>query len=279
MKRVLLSVLLVLTPVLTRAAESETLPERTLRQIVEKQRQLLEDAEKQGESLDPEALRTQAQSIVHEYDRLISQNPRFAAGFAAYGYFLQKVGMDRESLAMLLKANQLDPEIPLVKNQIGNHLAETGKPIDAAKYYLAAIKLEPKEPLYHFQLGNLLALARDAFLKSGEWTRDALDHSMHNAFKQATELAPDRFEYAYRFAESYYDLASPDWNAALEAWMNLEARGESELEKQTMRLHQANVLIKMGKLTEARSRMDRVTAPELQGQKQRLEPLLVEKKG
>ncbi len=274
MKRVLLTLLLALAPLDLPAAQSESLPERTLRQIVEKQKQLLEDAEKQGDSLDPEALRTQAQSIVHEYDRLTAQNPRFAAGFAAYGYFLQKVGMDRESLAMLLKANQLDPEIPLVKNQIGNHLAESGKPIDAAKYYLAAIKLEPREPLYHFQLGNLLALGRDAFLKSGEWTRDSLDHSMHGAFKQATELAPDRFEYAYRFAESYYELANPDWNAALEAWMTLEARGETELEKQTMRLHQANVLIKQGKLTEAKLRMDRVTEPALQGQKQRLEPLL-----
>lgn len=271
MKRLLLTVLL-LAASLTYVAgeESESLPERTLRQIVERQKQILANAEKQGDNLDEDSFQTQAQSIVHEYDRLLAGSPTFAAGYAAYGYFLGKVGMQRESIAMLLKANQFDPNIPLVKNQIGNYLAETGKPIDAARYFLAAIKLAPNEPLYHYQLGTLLAEGRDVFLKSGEWTRDALDHAMHEAFKRAAELAPDRVEFGYRFAESFYDLQSPNWNEALKVWSTLEEKAQSPIERQTMRLHAANILIKTGKADHAKALLDSVDEPKLQGQKQKL---------
>lgn len=252
------------------AAESETLSERTLKQIVEREKQLFAEAEKQGDKLDEDAFHAQAQSIAHDYDRLIADNQNFAEAYAAYGYFMGKVGMDKEGLAMLLKANQIDENIPFVKNQIGNYLAEHGKPIDAAQYYLAAIKLAPKEPLYHYQLGRLLREGRDIFLKSGEWNRAALDHATHDAFRKATELAPDRFEYAYDYGMSFYDLETPDWDGALKVWGALEEKAETPIERQTMRLHAANVLIKMGKLDHAKALLDTVDVPELQGQKQKL---------
>ncbi len=267
MKRAFLSLLLLLACHGLTAAESETMPERSLRQIVERQKQVLAEAEKQGESLDEEALRTQAQSIAHDYDRLLAQSPNFAAAYASYGYFLGKVGMQKESIGMLLKANQLDPDIPLVKNQIGNYLAETGKPIDAAQYFLAAIKLAPNEPLYHYQLGRLLTVGRDAFLKSGEWTRAALDHAMQNAFRRASELAPDNFDYAYAYAMSFYDLENPNWEEALKRWGALEEKANTPIERQTMRLHAANVFVKMDKLDHAKALLDTIDVPELQAQK------------
>ena len=259
-----------------RAAESETLAERTLRQIVERQRTLLADAAKQGDKLDEEGLRAQLQAVSHDYERLLQDNPKFAAAYTAYGYMLGKIGMKKESVAMLLKANQLDPDIPLVKNQIGNYLAEEGKPLEAAPYYLAAIKLEPDEPLYHYQLGTLLTVARDDFLKSGEWTRSALDRAMHHAFERAAELAPDRFEFAYRYAESFYDLDSPDWDGALKAWAALEEKAPTAVERQTMRLHAANVLVKQGRPDHARALLDSVDEPSLQARKQKLVAQLAE---
>jgi tetratricopeptide (TPR) repeat protein len=250
------------------------LAERTLRQIVERQKDILANAAAQGDKLDESSLREQAQSIVHDYDRLIASSPNFAAAYAAYGYFLDKVGMQRESIGMLLKANQLDPDIPLVKNQIGNYLAETGKPIEAAQYFLAAIKLEPKEPLYHYQLGRLLTVGRDAFLKSGEWTRAGLDNSLYHAFKEAHDLAPDKFEYGYAYAQCFYDLENPNWDEALQAWAAMEEKAQTPLERQTMRLHAANVLIKQHKLDHAKALLDSVTEPDLQIQKQKLLPEL-----
>ena len=269
-------VLLLLAPPMAHAAESETLAERTLRQIVERQRTLLDDAAKQSDKFDEESLRAQLQSVSHDYERLLQDNPKFAAGYAAYGYLLGKVGMRKESVAMLLKANQLDSDIPLVKNQLGNYLAEEGKPLEAAPYFLVAIKLEPDEPLYHYQLGTLLTVARDDFLKSGEWTRASLDRAMHYAFQRAAELAPDRFEFAYRYAESFYDLETPDWDGALKAWADLEEKAPTAVERQTMRLHAANILLKLGKRDHARALLATVDEPALQAQKQKLVAQLAE---
>ncbi|MEO5959749.1 MAG: hypothetical protein ABIR80_11560 [Opitutaceae bacterium] len=258
------------------AAESESMADRTLRRTVERQKELLANAAKQGDNLDEATFRTQVQSLVHDYELLLRENPKFATGYAAYGYLLGKVGQRKEAAAMLLKANQLDSDIPLVKNQLGNYLAEEGKPVEAAQYFLAAIKLEPQEPLYHYQLATLLAEARDDFLKSGEWTRKTIDDAVHHSFQRAAELAPDRFEFAYRFAESFYDLEKPDWDAALKAWGDLEERAPTPIERQTMRLHAANICLKLGKREHARVLLDTVDEPKLQGQKQKLVAQLAE---
>jgi tetratricopeptide (TPR) repeat protein len=276
MKRVLIFSIALLTGVLARAAESETLAERTLRQIVERQKTILAEAAKQGDKVDEEGLRAQLQEVSHDYERLLQDNPKFAAAYAAYGYMLGKIGMKKESVALLLKANQFDPDIPLVKNQIGNYLAEEGKPLEAAPYFLAAIKLEPNEPLYHYQLGTLLNVARDDFIKSGEWTRVALDRAMLHAFQRAAELAPDRFEFAYRYAESFYDLETPQWDEALKAWAALEEKAPTPVERQTMRLHAANILIKSGKPDHARALLETIDEPALAGQKQKLVAQLAE---
>ena len=190
------------------AAESESLAERTLKSIAERQKAIFAEAAKEGNDLDESSFKQKLQTLVHDYELLLRNNPKYAEAYAAYGFLLSKVDMRKEAAAMLLKANQLDPDIAVVKNQVGNLLAEDGKPLQAAPYFIAAIKLEPNEPLYHYQLGTLLAEARDDFLKANasEWTRASLDAAMHNAFKRATELAPDRFEFAYRYAESFYDL-------------------------------------------------------------------------
>jgi tetratricopeptide (TPR) repeat protein len=256
------------------AAESETMAERNLRRIVETQKALLADAAKQGDKLDESNFKQQVQMLTHDYELLLRNNPSYAAAYAAYGYLLGKIGMRKEATSMLLKANLLDPDMALVKNQLGNALAEEGRPLQAAPYFIAAIKLEPNEPLYHYQLGTVLAEAREEFLKTGEWTRATLDAAMHHAFQRAAELAPERFEFAYRYAESFYDLEKPDWDAALKAWSALEDKAQTPIERQTMRLHAANICIKSGRLDHARALLETVDDPKLKVQKDRLLPQL-----
>lgn len=250
--------------------QTETMPERTLKQIAERQNTLLEDAARQGKQLDEEGLRSQLQDLCHDYELLLRDSPKFAPGYAAYGYLLSKVGMDKEALGVLQKADRLDPNIPLVKNQIGNCLAETGRPLEAVAYFLAAIRLDPKEPLYHYQLGTLLHEAGPDFIRSGEWTRDSVEHAMHEAFRRAAELAPERIEFTYRYAESFYDVRDPDWDEALKLWSRLEEQAQTPVERETMRLQAANVLIRQGKLDHARALLAAVTLPALDAQKQKL---------
>ena len=251
-------------------AESETLPERGLKKIIERERTLLAGAAKQGDELDPEAFRVQAQEVCHEYELLLHDSPNYALAYADYGHLLYKLGMGKEAVGMMLKADQLDPNIPLVKNQIGDYLAEQDKPLEAVNYFLAAIKLAPNEPLYHYQLGQLLYTARADFIKSGDWTREQVDEGMHKAFRRAAELAPDRIEFTFRYAESFNDLEKPDWDGALKAWAALEEKAATQFDRETMRLEAANVLIKQGKFASARLLLATVAEPALAGQKQKL---------
>ena len=253
-----------------RAADPESLADRTLKQLVERQKDLLAEEAKKSPGFDADNFQNQMQLVCQGYEVLLRDNPNYAPGYAAYGYLLGKIGQRKASIAILLRANKLDPDVALVKNQIGNFLAEEGHPREALPYYLAAIKLEPKEPLYHYQLGTLLYVAHDDFVKSGEWTADALSHTMQEAFRQAAQLAPDRIEFTYRYAESFYDMDNPDWDAALKAWNALEAKAPTDIERQTMRLHVVNVLLKQGKSDHARVLLDTVTEPALQPQKQKL---------
>src|SRR3954470_13833927 len=249
---------------------AQTMAEKTLKEIVARQRDILARADKEGENLDVAGLRGDLQGVLNSYDVLIQKSPDFAPAYVAYGMLLGRVGMTREAVGILLKANKIDADIPVVKNEIGRFLAEDGKLVEALPWIMSAIDLEPKEPLYHYHLGKLLTEGRDEFIKTGQFTRPALDKAMLQAFLRAAELAPTNFAYAYRAAEAYYDLEAPQWDEALALWRKLDAGVETPVEHQTLRLHQANVLIKQGKPAEARALIDTVTELTLAKQKQTL---------
>jgi tetratricopeptide (TPR) repeat protein len=245
--------------------------QRELQGIITRQQKLLaRAAATDEENIDADDFKQKVQDICYEYDDYIKKHPDIAAAYAAYGMLLGKIDMRRQALSMLLKANNLDQGQPLVKNQLGNYLAEDGHPLEALSYFLAAIKLDPKEPLYHYQVGMLLNEAKDEFLKSPEWTRDSIEHSMHKAFQNAAELAPDRIEFTYRYCESFYDLQNPNWDEALKAWSALEERAKPGVEKETIRLHRANILIKQKKMDQARILLATVAEGMLMKQKEKL---------
>lgn len=243
-----------------------------LRGIVARQRETLAAAKAKTDASELEDLRPRLQRVIDDYERLLTKHPDFAAGWAAYGLYLcdPLVEERKAALALLLKANALDGELPVVKNQIGVILAEDGRAIDALNYFLAASDLAPTEPLYHFQIGLILSEGRADFLKSKAWTAATVDKSMLDAFARAVALAPDRTDFAYRAAESYYDLAEPRWEEAYRAWTALEERLSGRLETQTVRLHRARVLWKEGLAGDARELLATVDAPELTAQKAKL---------
>ncbi|MBI5382098.1 MAG: hypothetical protein HZA31_09385 [Opitutae bacterium] len=253
-------------------ARAEPSPaQRELQALITRQQKLFAAAAKENNpNFDEENFRTDMQNLCFDYDTYLKKYPDTAAGFAAYGVLLGKIDMRKQAAAMLLKANALDPNLPLVKNQLGNYLAEEGKPLEAVNYFVSAIRLAPNEPLYHYQLGTLLYEARDDFLKSGEWKRPALERAMHAAFRKAAELAPDRVEFVYRYGESFYDLETPDWEGALKVWSALEEKLKPGLEQETIRLHAANVLIKQGRFDHARALLATVQTEGLAKQKEKL---------
>jgi hypothetical protein len=243
-----------------------------LREIVAEQKAALAAAKTAEDASVLEDHRPRLQRMVGRYEALLTAHPDFAAGWASYGLFLcDPLLEDRNAaLPMLLKANGIDPDIPVVKNQIGVIMAEDGRVVDALNYFLAASDLAPTEPLYHFQIGLLLDEARDTFLKTKAWKREKLDADMLAAFARATTLAPDRVDFAYRAAEAFYGVEPPQWDAAYLAWSRLEERLEGRNETQAVRLHRARVRWLQGYATEARELLASVDAPALLTQKAKL---------
>lgn len=243
-----------------------------LREAVARQRATLAEAKGKDDASELEDLRPRLQRVIDDYERIITRHPGFAAAWAAYGLYLcdPMVENRKAALPLLLRANALDGELPMVKNQIGVILAEEGRAIDAFNYFLAAADLAPTEPLYHFQIGLIFSEARADFLKSKAWTAAELDKSMLSAFASAVALAPDRTDFAYRAAEAYYDLAEPRWEDAYRVWTALEERLTGKLEMQTVRLHRARVLWKQGLAGDARDLAATVDATELAGQRAKL---------
>jgi tetratricopeptide (TPR) repeat protein len=252
------------------AAAAETLAERTLREIVAQQKAVLTRAEEAGDNLNEAQFKADMQQLALRYDVLLQSSPDFVPAYVAYAQLLDRVGMAKEAVALLLKANKLDDKIPLVKNQMAKHLAEDGKPLEALPWLMAATDLAPDEPLYHYHLGTLLREARDDFLAAGQFNRASIDQAMLAAFRRAAALAPENFGYAYRAAEAHYDLEKPDWAVALKDWAALEERAKPGVEKETMRLHAANVLLKQGDRERAAALLALVAEPVLAKQKQTL---------
>lgn len=249
---------------------AETMSERELKRILQRERTLLAAANANAEQIDEKNVQLQLHEIVADYEALLKRDPEFVAGYVAYGLMLSKVGETKRAAEIFLRANKLDDQLAVVKNQLGNYCAEDGKFQEALAYFVAASGLEPKESLYHYQIGALLYEYRDQFVKAGRFTTADLHKESARAFAKAAECAPDNVAYAYRYAESFYDQAAPDWAVALGEWKKLEERMRSTLERQTIQLHEANVLLKMGKTAEARVLLDDVTEPALQGNKQKL---------
>ena len=252
------------------STHAETMAERSLVDIVARQNDIFAKAAKEGDHLDEAWLRGELESILKSYDVLIQKNPEYALAYGGYGMLLGKVGMKKEAVIMLLTANKLDPTLSEVKNQIGVHLAEDGKPVDALPWVTAAIDLEPKKPLYHFQLGELLAAGRADFVRTGQFDEAKLDQSMLDAFLRASELSPGDFPLAYRHGKAYYELGIPRWAEALTVWEKLEQSAVNDTQRQLVRMQRANVLIKLGRPAEARPLLDTITSIDLAAEKQTL---------
>lgn len=251
-------------------AEGESMSERELKRILQRERTILAAAQNAGENMDRSSTEMQLREVVLDYESLLRRDPKFVPGYIAYGLFLNSAGETKRAYDIFKKAEKIEPELAVLKNQIGNHHAEEGEYKEALDYYLSAIAIAPKEALYHYQLGTLLYEYREYFIDAKLVTRDALLTRSAEAFAQAAELAPDNIAYTYRHAESFYDLPSPDWSAALAAWKAIEQRAKAGLEQQTVLLQEANVLLKLGQPKTVRALLDRVTESQLQANKKKL---------
>lgn len=251
---------------------SITRADQRLEDLLTLQRELLLRASVAQVQEDVEKIRPRLQNLVFDWEAYLRDYPNKPEGLIGYSMLLGNPLLDerKRAKALLLKANTIDPNLPIVKNQLGKYLAEEGLPLEALSYFVAAADLRPEEPLYHYQIGQLLGGARQTFLESAEWSVEAIDKAMQAALAEAVRLDPESIPYAYRYAESFYDLENPPWDDAMAAWQALEQRAESPVEQQMMRLHQANVMLFQGKLDTVETLLADTWDEVLEGQRDRL---------
>lgn len=219
---------------------------------------------------DVDQVRRELTSIISGYESLIADSPNYAPAYASFGLMLNRTGNRKEATAMFLKADQIDPMLPVVKNQLGNYMAEEGDYTEAYGFYMLARDLAPDEPLYHYQLGNLLVAYRKYFVADGLFAWEEIDDQIIKHFRSATRRAPKDVSYKMRYAQAFFDVENPDWELALGIWQDLYKVAGSEYEQQVVRLYTARVRFELGHHTAARKLIDQLDHPSLDESKQSL---------
>lgn len=198
--------------------------------------------------VNQEDFERRATALSYRYDELVARVPNNVDVMILYGKFLRRVGQNYQANVLFSHADHLSPNLAVVKQQLGNYLAEQGNYPEALTYYLKAIELEPKEAVYHYGLGELLATFRDKFVADGAFTDEKIDAETLSAFAQAVELAPENKDFAFRHAEAYYDIKTPKWEEALALWTGVSERKDlSKYEKDATRLHMARINCELGR--------------------------------
>jgi cytochrome c-type biogenesis protein CcmH/NrfG len=208
------------------------------------------------------------QCAAEEETRDAAHESREVSARVALGEYLWDAGEESRALAEWKAAEQLDPKNPRVIEHLAEAATARGEVREAAALYARAVSLAPKNPALHFALANVCFLFRHELIEAAHpdaesRLREALAH-----FAEAARLAPANADYARAYAESFYAVASPDWQAAIEAWKHVEALTPGQNFSLT---HLARVYLKMGHFDAAEDCLRRVQLPEGKAIKARLE--------
>ncbi len=252
--------------------EAITFAAQRLGQIVEREQLFLKNSSSANKPLSEQELTRRAQQILSAYESYLEDNPRDVNGLILYGKFLRRMGQPRHATGLFLEADKIDPRLAVVKQNIANYLVEEGRLADALPFLLKAVELEPKEPVYHHQLGTFLFLFKEDLLSLGIASVQTNDRSMHEAFRSASKLAPDNFEYKLRYAQSFFDISDPDWDKALGVWQDLrnQARDRPVSEREYLALGEARAMTQLGRGKEAVTILKTITSPSLRATRESL---------
>lgn len=260
---------LCLAAVTTTEAQSK-LADKRLADIAMREERIYKKIAEDPDFYSADDLERRITDLIGAYGAYLVDHPEDVNALILYGKLLRRVERFDEAFNAFLKADEIQPDIAVVKQQIGTHLAEAGKAKAALPFYLRAVALEPQTAAYHFALGQLLHEFRASFIAEGIFTRDALEREMLKAFKKAATLKPGSFDLQMRLGEAYYDLGSPDWKAALLHWNKVRKTAENELQLEILDLHRARVMGQLGRTEEALTLAQNVQTPSLQKSKRQV---------
>lgn len=209
-------------------------------------------------------------SVKKAYQDFLRDNPRHVKAMIAYGSFLCDLQEEEEGVTWWLKAREIDPRNAAVHNNLANHYSHDSNPKRAIEEYETAIALQPSEPTFYFNLGNMMYLYRKETGELKKWTEDEVfEHSLQ-AFRQARDLEPGSYDYAYTYAETFYGVKPTNWRRALEAWDFCLKLNITPIQRDQIYTHLARINIRLGKIKKARDYLELVKSDQWQDLRLRL---------
>ncbi len=246
-----------------------TLSQKKLLEIIEEQKRFFSRASKKSKMAEAETA-SNARKLESLWEEYLARNPNDVEALILYGKFRRAVGDRENSYKIFQKADSLNPNLAVIKQQLCNHEAESGNYNSAYKNISKAVKLSPKNPVYWTQLAQLILVFREKMILDKSFTQDELDAQMLNAYAKALELQPNNLSAKKRYALCFYEVRKADWQMALSLWKEIENNSVFDFEKQTAKANQARILIELNKDQDAESLLKTITLPELSKDKETL---------
>lgn len=250
------------------------LADEQLIRIVKKHEALLGQYAEDPSKFGKRELSTRVQSVIAAYTAFNNDNTDDVFGYVLHGKFLREIGRFEEAYNMFQKANKLDPNIAIVKQQLGNFLAESGRYKEAYPLFVSAVKLDPEKAIYQYQLGAHLIYFGKQLQAEKQMSPMDFDRQLSSSLSEAVRLAPENRTYKHLFAESFYDLNKPNWEMALKIWTELLGPDSSKTQTEAIQLQRARVLAHLDKKSEAKKLLQQVTHPSLSATKRKLQAQL-----
>ncbi len=116
----------------------------------------------------------------------MNANPDSAVAHAELGQILAQLGKPEDAMPVLQKALLLDPTLVAARNTIGQIQLAVGRPVDAINSFSEVLRTDEDNAMAH---GNLMIL----YSQSGQIQR-AISHG-----SRTVELAPEIFEFRYNY--------------------------------------------------------------------------------
>ena len=251
-----------------------TLADEQLISIVKKHEALLGQYAEDPSRFGKRELSTRVQNVIAAYTAFNNDNSDDVFGYVLHGKFLREIGRFEEAYNMFQKANKLDPNIAIVKQQLGNFLAESGRYKEAYPLFVSAVKLDPEKAIYQYQLGAHLIYFGKQLQAEKQISPKDFDQQLSSSLSEAVRLAPENRTYKHLYAESFYDLNKPNWQMALKIWTELLGPDASKMQTEAIQLQRARVLSFLDKKEEAKKLLEQVTHPSLATTKRKLQARL-----
>ena len=254
-----------------KAAETFSMSDRKLLDLVEAEKRLFSmPASSDIEGAD---IATAKNLLDSRWCAYILESPS-AYSHALYGKYLRRTGNSAMARAQFKESLLLDASNPSVHHLLASIEAEDGNLREANLHFSSAAELGADNAFYATEYAKFLVVASPRLADGKIISKPDIDALVLGLNRRAAPLNPSSFPYALRYAQCFYDVSRPDWNAALSAWNAALGKASLDIEKQTVHANMARVLIELGRDAEARRELEAVSNPSFDAPKRAMLEIL-----